>query len=169
MKKYNKIIIIIISFLLFDCSSTSDKEYFDSANQKIKEGNYTEALVDFETLVKEYPESGYAAKSLFEIGKMYHGKIIKNLSGVESLRKAIFYYREVYMKYGKEPEAPNALFMIAFLQANELQELDSAKISYELFIEKFPYHELIASAKAEVQNLGVPPEEFLKNKIKASD
>jgi hypothetical protein len=52
------------------------------------------------------------------------------------------------------------------LDANELQKYDEAEKLYEKFLEKFPQSELAPSAKEEIQNIGIPPEEILKRKVK---
>jgi len=54
--------------------------------------------------------------------------------------------------------------MSAFILANELQKLDLAKESYNLFLQKYPSHELANSAREELNNLGIPAEEILKKK-----
>jgi len=154
--------LILLLLVSSACSSISDKELFDSAKKKITEQKYSEALKDFQKIVDEYPESKYYIESLFEIGKMYHGKVVKNISSEESFKKAIGYYKKVFEKDPDGPYSQKSLFMIGFIQANELHQFEEAKKSYNLFIQKYPESELTAAAKAELDNLGIPPEEILK-------
>jgi len=57
------------------------------------------------------------------------------------------------------------LFMAGFVLANELNMYNEATETYNYFIEKFPEHELAASAKEELDNMGLTPEEILRKNI----
>ena len=170
MIKFRSYIVLLLSvIILFGCSSKSDKELFESANQNIKNEMYAEAILDFQEINNEYPESDLAAKATFEIGKIYQGQMIKNLTGTQSFEKAIEYYTIIVDKFPDDENAPNALFMIGFIQANELKQLDNARETYEMFMEKYPDSELASSAQAEIDNLGLSPEEILRQKMSASE
>ena len=52
--------------------------------------------------------------------------------------------------------------MAGYILANDLQKYDDATKSYKLFIEKYPGHPLASSAKQELDNMGLSPEEILK-------
>ena len=56
------------------------------------------------------------------------------------------------------------MFFIGFIYNNNLQMYDSARIAYQNFIAKFPNHELAASAKFEIDNLGKTPDEIIGTK-----
>ncbi len=156
------LIIFILSFVIFyNCSNPSDKDYFDLANNKIEEGKYAEAVFEFKKIVDEYPDSEFAPQSMYELAKLYHGQVVKSLSNKESFKKASEYYLLFYNNHPENPQAPSALFMAGFIQANELKDLDAAKKSYELYLEKFPEGEMAPSARVELANLGKEPEEFL--------
>jgi outer membrane protein assembly factor BamD (BamD/ComL family) len=60
--------------------------------------------------------------------------------------------------------ADRALFMVGYLNANHLKNLDKAREYYTKFIEKYPDHELVTAAKYELETLGKDPDElpFLK-------
>ena len=58
------------------------------------------------------------------------------------------------------------LFMAGFILANDLQDFDSAKETYELYLEKYPNGQLADDARVELENLGKTPEEILLEKIK---
>lgn len=149
------------------CGNKSDKDYYKAGMENINDTSYSSAMENFQKLLKNYPESEMAAKASFEIGKLYHGKVIKNLSEKESLNKAIEYYKKTFNEYPESPPAPNALFMVAFIQANELNETESAKENYNEFLKNYPSNELAFSAQAELENLGVSPEEILKRRTAA--
>ncbi|MCF8259320.1 MAG: tetratricopeptide repeat protein [Melioribacteraceae bacterium] len=161
--------LIIISALVTSCGSKSEEEFLESAKLKADQGEYVEALAEYEEMLEEYPESDSNPKIYFEIGKIYHSNLIKSLTENESLQKAIEYYQKVYSDYTKSPEAPNALFMVGFIQANELKQLDAARETYNTFLESFPDSELADDAQAELDNLGLEPEQILLQKIKKAN
>lgn len=152
--------------ILVNCSGKNAQEYYDSGMTNIKDAKYIEALTDFKNLIKEYPKDKLVANAYFEMGKIYHGKLIKDLSNVQSSENAVYNYQVVANKYPDSPVAPNALFMVAFIQANELSQFGKAKETYTKFLQKYPDSELAKSAQAELDNLGIPAEEILKKNLK---
>jgi len=170
MKKFVSFLMVLtVGVLVTFCGSQSDKDYFESAQSNKEAGKYVEALADFEMLVEEYPDSEYQVKALFEIGKMYQTQVNKNISKEESIQKAVDSYYTIFKKHPDSQQAPSSLFMVAFLNANELFKLDTARETYELFIQKYPDNELVPSAQAELENLGLTPEEILQKKINNAD
>lgn len=157
--------LLAISFLLTFCSSKSDKEIFEDAKILLTEEKYDEACVAFEKLAMEQKGSELASKALLESAKLYQGQVITNLGGKESFKKAVVLYKKIFTDYPESEEAENALFMAGFILANDLSDLDEAKKTYELFIEKYPDGDLSDDAKVELKNLGKSPEEILMEKI----
>lgn len=101
---------ITLAFLIGACSQKlSEKEYFDAGYDQYNKQNFEEALNNFKLLVKYYPDSELAAKSIF---------------------------------------------MIGYINANHVNNLDEAKKYYTQFIEKYPNDELVESAKYELATLG---------------
>jgi TolA-binding protein len=157
--------ILLAGFLLVSCGTQADQDLYESAKENLKNEEYVNALADFRKLVDNFPKSKYRAEVYFEIGKLYHGKVDKNLNDEQSFKQAISYYESVYKNFPNDKNAPNALFMSAFLYANELGNLELAKERYELFMQKYPDHEMAASAQAELDNLGRSAEEILQKKM----
>ena len=157
-------IVICLVITLVNCSSKNDQEYYDSALKNLEEENFADALMDFENLISDFPESKFAPASMYEIGRLYHGRALKNLNSEESLRKGVDFYKKVFDTYPDSKEAPNSLFMAAFILANELNDLTTAKGFYEIFVDKYPDSELYDDAKSELDNLGKSPEEILNSK-----
>jgi TolA-binding protein len=163
MKNYFSLAItaILISVVLVSCSK-SDKSLWDDAVKYQKDQKITEAINTYEQIFEKHPDSPLAPKALFEIGKLYQSRNVKDLNAVASLNKAIEYYGKIFNEYPKSEEAPKALFMKGFVQSNELQDYPAAKSSFNMFIQKYPDNEMVPSAKAELENMGKPPEEILK-------
>lgn len=154
-------IVILLSVFLAGCSK-SDKGLWDDAVKYQKDQKVTEAINSYEQIFEKHPDSPLAPKALFEIGKLYQSRSVKNLNTVASLNKAIEYYGKIFNEYPNNEEAPKALFMKGFIQSNELEDYPAAKSSFNMFIQKYPNNEMIPSAKAELENMGKSPEEILK-------
>ena len=163
MKLHTSILLSTI-VLLFACSSHKDQALFNSATEKSKAKNYSEALKDYQKIINDYSGSDKVPESIFSVAVMYHMYQIPNISKDESLRKAVEYYQKLYQQFPKDERAPKALFMSGFIQANELGNTDAARSAYQEYLNKFPNHELAAAAKTELDNLGKTPEEILKEK-----
>jgi len=155
---------ILVALLFTGCHSKSDKEMFDDADEKAKTKNFTEAVKEYDMLAEEYHKSNYTCKGLFETAKIYHSLLIPSMSKDESMKKAIVYYKRVIEEFRDKHEAEQSLFMIGFINANELNRIDSAKIVYESFLKKYPKSQFADAAQLELNNLGKTPEEILRDK-----
>ncbi|MBI9073403.1 MAG: tetratricopeptide repeat protein [Melioribacteraceae bacterium] len=169
MKIFQQSVLLLAALVLINCTSKNDKDYYDSAKSKIEAKKYSEALTEFETLLKEFPESTYKAEVILEIGKLYHGKVNKEISELESYNRAVTNYLKVYTEYPKYEGSAKALFMSGFILANEIKNLDSAKATYKLFLEKYPNDNLAPSVQSELDNLGMDPDEILQKIIKETE
>ena len=161
-----KLFFVLISASLFfvGCSKQPAKDYFKSAEENLKNDKVQEAIADYESYLKENPDSANAPEALVKMAAIYQNKMLKNIPGDESLEKSVKLYRQVFDDYPNSLQAPSALFMSAFILANELQKYHPAEMGYRLFLQKFPDHELANSAREELNNLGLTPEEILKRK-----
>ncbi len=146
------------------CSSKSADDYMKTAQENVKQKNISEAINNYESVVREFPDSPQAPDALFQIATLYQNKMVKNISDVESYKKAEETFRQVYNKYPEDKKAPMALFLSGFILANDLKNFQSATNTYNLFLEKFPNHELASSAKEELSNMGLSPDQILKKK-----
>ncbi len=163
MKFYTSILLSTI-VLFSACNSHKDQEIFKNAAEKSKAKNYSEALKDYQEIINDYSESDKAAESIFSVAAMYHMYQIPNISKEESLKKAVEYYQKLYQQFPQDERAPKAIFMSGFILANELGNIDAARLAYQEFLNKFPKHELATPAKTELDNLGKTPEEILQEK-----
>jgi outer membrane assembly lipoprotein YfiO len=163
MKKIFLISGILFLILLTACGTKSENELFDEAQKNIEQENYSDALANFKMIVEKYPNGEYTGSAILEIGKLYHGKVVQNVTETESMKKAVEYYKQVFEKYPEHKDAKQALFMAGFILANDIKDYDQAREIYNKFIEKYPDSELAFSAKSELENLGKDPEEILQS------
>jgi len=157
-------VLFFATLAFIGCSKKSGEDYLKSADENLKNNKALEAVSDYENFVKEYPKNEKAPETLTKLASIYQNNMINNLSVKESLEKAAKIYRQVFESYPNSKEAPSSLFMSAFILANELKKYHAAEASYQLFLQKYPNHELAASAREELNNLGLSPEQILKNK-----
>jgi len=164
-----KSIIALLSLLLIVGCSTkkSDKELFDEAQKNLKEDKIPEAVMAFEELVNDHDDSELTPEALSQLGSLYQNKLIKSLSERENLEKAISIFKKLHDEYPNSSYAPSGLFMAGFIYANELQNYKEAESLYKQFLSEYPDDDLAPSAQAELDNLGLSPDEILlKNMAK---
>lgn len=162
------IIALLTVFLIVGCSTKkTDKELFDEAQQNLKQDKIPEAVMAFEEIVNDHSDSDLAPEALSQLAGLYQNKLIKSISEKENLEKAIELFKKLHADYPKSSFAPSGLFMAGFINANELQNYDEATSLYKQFLNEYPNDELAASAQAELDNMGLTPEEILmKNMAK---
>jgi TolA-binding protein len=168
-----KTIIITLSFILLVLAGCGDKqtavELLTEGQKYTSEENLPEAVLSYETLIKDYPEDELAPEATVRLAAIYQNKLVKNISENESLLKSLELFKSVFEKYPLSEQAPMGLFMAGFVQANELHDFDGATETYNLFLKDFPDHELAASAKEELDNMGLSPEEVLQKNLTRQD
>ena len=72
----------------------------------------------------------------------------------EAYADAIENFKLILEKYPEGKTTAKATFMLGFVNANSLENLEEAKKYYTLFVEKYPDHELADDAQYELNTLG---------------
>lgn len=83
----------------------------------------------------------------------YYARAKKSYSE-QKIYTAVDDFKLILKYYPDDERISDAIFMLGFINANDMKNLDEAKKYYKLFIEKFPDHELANSARYELENLG---------------
>ncbi len=83
----------------------------------------------------------------------------------QKIDEAVENYEALVEYYPKSVYRAESLFLLGYINANDIKDYDAAKKYYGMLIEEYPDHELVTSAKFEIQNLGKDVNEmpFLKN------
>ena len=160
------LLLIFFAIVITGCGKKSDKDYMDAAEKSTQNKNYIEAIKSYQELLNNYPESKEAPDALVKMASLYMNHSDSTLSMKESYMKAAILFRQVYNKYPNSDKAPAALFMSGFVLSNNLYKYDEATKTYQLFLEKFPNHELAKSAKEELSTIGMSPDDILKKNSK---
>jgi outer membrane protein assembly factor BamD (BamD/ComL family) len=74
--------------------------------------------------------------------------------GQEAYADAIENFKIILEKFPEGETTAQATFMLGFIYANSLENLEEAKKYYTLFIEKYPDNDLADDAQYELNNLG---------------
>ncbi len=164
-----KTLIITFSSVILLIAGCSDKktasEYLTEGEKFTSEENSPEAVLSYETLIEEYPNDKLAPEAIARLAAIYQNKQVKNISETESLKKSVELFKSIYEKFPKSEQAPIGIFMAGFVEANELHDYDAASKTYNSFMKLFPDHELSTSAREELDNMGLTPEEILQKNI----
>ncbi len=164
-----KSIYIILPLLLLVLSACGGKktanELFDEGEALTADNKFSEAALVFEELINEYPDDKRAPDATARLASIYQNKLVTNITATNSLEKAVRLFYSIYERYPDSEIAPMGLFMTGFLQANELNDYEEATKTYNKFLELYPDHELATSAKEELANMGLTPEEILKKNL----
>lgn len=146
------LILTIFGFMLISCEGTKTaEEYYTQSELDRNAKNIKSSLENLENLINRYPDHSLAPKAQYLIGDIY-------MNDLRDFEAAVTAYSSVVENYKESADAPKAQFMIGYIYANpqfgEIQDLDKAKLTYEIFLENFPNHELAPSVQFEMENLG---------------
>ncbi len=161
MKKY------FILFLLFivACSTNNVEKEFNNAKTLIGQKKYDEAS-EILIQIADGENNKFKLQSLVELGNIYRINGIKTISKKESLLKAVDYYKKAQNEYPDSTISKKTLFFAGFILNNELKMYEEARKVYEKYISEYPNDSLVPTVKAEIENLGLTPEQILEKRIK---
>jgi outer membrane protein assembly factor BamD (BamD/ComL family) len=80
----------------------------------------------------------------------------------ENGAKALALFDQYLNDYPDHPKAPMCLFFKAFIYENLIRNLDKARETYLLFIEKYPSDDFTNDAKLALMNLGKSPDMIVR-------
>jgi len=83
----------------------------------------------------------------------YYSKAQEMYAG-QKFELAIDNFKGIAENYPQGKHHAEALFMLGFINANDIKNLDEAKKYYTEFVEKYPNHDLADDAQYELDNLG---------------
>lgn len=91
-------------------------------------------------------KSGASQQELFDQAKKCQEE--SNFTG------AVDAYQEIVKRFPKSPQAPQCQFMVGYLYANHLNNIELASEAYKKFIRDYPEHELVKDAQWELDHIG---------------
>ena len=72
----------------------------------------------------------------------------------KNFKEAIDLFQKLIKYYPETKQSADALFMIGYIYANELNDLKNGEKYYKEFIAKYPDHDLADDAQYEIKTLG---------------
>jgi TolA-binding protein len=81
-------------------------------------------------------------------------KLAQEQYGSEQYQEAITTFTEIVESYPEGKKHAEAMFMLGFINANDLKNFDEAEARYKAFLEKYPNHDLSDDAEYEIKTLG---------------
>ena len=80
---------------------------------------------------------------------------------IESYDKSLELYTKLTETTPGHSKVSIAFFMIGYIYANHLKDLEKGKAGLELFLQKYPNDGMANSAREEIKNLGKTPEQIM--------
>lgn len=144
---------VIVAALSSSCSKLTDEELWKKVEAAKANNNWDSTQQMCKRILEEYPTSNYASWARFGLAESYRFK--------NQPREALNNYKLFYEQHPAMQPSALSLFLVGYIYANNLQIPDSAKVFYELFLQKFPNHDLAPSVQFELTTLGKSADEAL--------
>tara|TARA_B100000674_G_scaffold424137_1_gene377147 strand:+ start:352 stop:1125 length:774 start_codon:yes stop_codon:yes gene_type:complete len=168
MKFYSKLFLALFILILISCASREkaepvtpamqEKEIYDTAQERIKSGNYSMAINSLEMLERRFPFGKYAEQAQAELIYAYYENGLFDASVAAAERFISLhprhpntdyaYYMKGLAKFSKEKELLSTVPLLGELTYK--RDLTRAKASFEElteFISRFPESNYIGDAK----------------------
>ncbi len=132
-----------------------EKKLYEEQNGVINKKDAANMIHLYMSYVKDNPQNSKAPEYLFKAADVS----INSFHSEQTIRL----FNQLIKDYPDYEKAPQALFLKAFTYENYLNQMDSAKVSYQLFLEKYPSHSFANDAEVSLNNLGKSAEEIIKS------
>lgn len=165
-KVLSTVFLLIIASLLSSCQTDPgsdleaqikdvEKQLFETKNGVIDKKEAANIIHLYTQFADQHPQNEKSPQYLFKAADVsinsFHSDATVKL------------FNRILKEYPDFEKAPQALFLKAFTYENYLMNLDSARVSYTLFLEKYPNHNFANDAQVSLNNLGKSPEEIIKS------
>lgn len=135
-----------ISALELSISESAKKNVADTTKVQ-------ELLADYDYYVNHYPKDSLTPVYLMRSADFDRA--------IGLPLKAIGNYHRVYMEYPQYPKTNMALFLEGFTYENDLHDLERARASYNLYLQKFPDSKMAKDVKFLLEHLGMTPDQIM--------
>ncbi len=92
----------------------------------------------------------------------YLYKTYELANSVRKFKEAEAACEQLHRKYPNHEKAATCLFLVGYLNENELKNLDKAKKVYTSFLKEYPNNDFAKDAKFALENLGKPADQILQ-------
>ena len=164
MKNKSIILVAIIVASLVSCKPSRDKSTLKI--QEMEKSMYNVPVMSFnkskadsllkmyDNFVSRFPGDSMAPAYLFRAANL----TISTGDG----NKALSLLDQFVTNYPSHPKVPVCMFFKGYVYENILKNLDKAKESYLIYIEKYPGDVFVKDARIAIENLGKSPDQIVK-------
>jgi|GEM_PF-1478937 len=153
--RFISILLFLTLILIASCARDAARSLMDQATELEAQGNYAEALVVLERIVKEHPDSPHAPAALFRCAWLYNNE-------QEDALKAATTYELVNDRYPDSEYGHKGLFAAGFTYANELENVERAKAAYDKYLSMYADSSMAETVRFELEHLGSSPDIVLQ-------
>jgi len=134
--------------------NANEKELFSNATSStISNAKAVETIALYEKFSRTFPIDTLSPKYLMKAADI--------CSNTNQAAKSVELCRRIVEQYPNFKDVATAMFLMAFVTENKLNNIPRAKELYQQFIQKYPNHPMAKDAKASVENLGLSDEELI--------
>lgn len=109
-------------------------------------------LILYATFLKRFPDYPQSDELLQKLAWSYHNR--------QEFQRAISTYQRLLEEKPQSQHAAQAQFMIGYIYANEIKDLERARQAYTAFQQKYPQHDLSDDVAFELEHLGKDINDF---------
>lgn len=162
------LIVIILAIVIASCGSKNQKTnelkviedehkaFYDSLQGSNFDFEKVKILSEkYETFIAQYPNDTIIPKLKIDLAGLY-------LNFLGEQQKAIDCYVSIHKEFEKSEYAPIGLFAAATIYQDRIKDIDAATNYYELILEKYPDHHLVADVDKLLKNINLTEEELLE-------
>ncbi len=133
MKKFT---ILFVAIFLFSGCTLTPKGYLKLAKFSQKKNQIPNAIMIYEKIYKQYPNSPEAPEALYSLAKLYHEN--RDLPRKVMGEKAIYYCNLIIENYKHTDYYPKAIYYKALVSQFKLKDYLTATKSYQFLIKNYP-------------------------------
>jgi len=146
--------LLVLLIVISGCSSRKAPDVYAEGLAAETGGDPKLALELYEEVVRDFSAEAVAETAMYKIVMMRGNNPAEKQVAVDAQRR----YLDLFPG---STRTPTVMFMMAFLYNNEMDQTDSARKYYDMFLSKYPDHELVPSARFELETLGKAPGDIL--------
>ncbi len=136
-------------------SAEPDKVLYMRAMQDVQKKKFTEARLDFQTLINTYPDSEYLAKAKLGVADSFYKE-----GGTSNLTQAVSEYKNFIVFFPFLDEAAYAQMQVGMAHYRMMMKPDrdnsegeAADQEFRTFLEKYPQNPLVPKAEQYLRNV----------------
>ncbi len=160
------LLFVIISLLISSCAKSPrdeandkiiaiEKQLTEDTSMVLDKAVALDLTQQYANFAENFPADTLAPHYLFKAGEM-----AMNLSMGS---KSIMYFNKIVKQYSGYKKMPEAIFLMAFVYENQMNNEKMATQLYQQFMDDYPNHILYKDAKASIDNMGKSLEELIKS------